>query len=746
MIPATIPATITAQAEQSPAALAAHYANELKNQQIKASMDWIRTQPESSQSGLIQMLIEQERLMDWSKFAQMEELFKLKDLPQRAPREPLMIDYDPDWQDVIDLYSRNQYKFNRDYQFSVNYKQLTITHLVTNLRAELCLSRKDTIRACMEWATKTGYKFTQSKIESIVFDLELGSMMEKIAPGNEKLWHGERWVVERGTRNQRTESLSNAIQKMKSASGSNSWTVGEHHDLARRNLNKLEDGWKHCNHRSYWYQPLEDEGLLAAGISAKTYFSSCAPCGTVACPHCSFLETEKEVAQYSHEEAYGTRIPILVHVCGGLQDGPKRLKEMVRRWVKKSGAAEFLENTCGAYVATKNGYELQIMLPNDSSANWAVQELTRTWEEVGDRQVKVCERRGESWTNKNHIYTTEHNVPAAVLAFDLTLQSERALFDLVDGDLVAPELAWQWWLDWTGSKPGVRGMNRVWHGPGFRQFKIPDFRPTIEEDIVGDKSGDIQEPKYPRSHFNLESKEKKGQAVRIYSPYNGLGYVLECDLHLIPTDYKRWKPGDEKRQRQLKESNGAGLEPVNTAYNMIAKAPATATETERGTSAPHPEQVVPPCTPHAPETLSLPLVRYVRESELQEQKPIPASPSAWGVEVGTVRHLPGEPPTTKAEMRAHIKKYGTQNLGPRGIKVTKAVESFTVEIPAPATPPKQMIPTATPATHLFPEMQMTPPINLKEIERGQIEIRKSVTVEKVKSMQVGWSWGEFGNQ
>ena len=78
--------------------------------------------------------------------------------------------------------------------------------------------------------------------------------------------------------------------------------------------------------------------------------------------------------------------------------------------------------------------------------------------------------------------------------------------------------------------------------------------------------------------------------------------------------------------------------------------------------------------------------------------------------------------------------------------MTKAVESFTVEIPAPATPPKQMIPTATPATHLFPEMQMTPPINLKEIERGQIEIRKSVTVEKVKSMQVGWSWGEFGHQ
>ena len=709
----------------NPERLAAYYAEEeareIRLERLKKATEFISSLPPESQGAFWKEYFRQYP-PDQSAAGYMAELMNRKPIPQ-APRAELKIDPNPEWQKVRDLYMQERYAYVRDYNFSTQYRQGIIAQLVINLRAELSLGRKDTIKACMEWARVTGYSFTQKKIETIVFDLEIGTNYEKIAPGNERLWASDRWIKERESRGELFHTLNSAIDILKIAAGSGWTNIGEHNDLARRNLSKLADGWKHCHQGSYWYQKIEDEGLASLGV--ETYFRSAAPCGTPACPFCSLVESEREVASYDHEAAYGLSLPVLLHVCAGKSDGPKTIKEMVKRWVKKSDAKDYLTGTFGAFIATENGYELQIMLPHESSSPFAIQELTRTWSEVGDKAELKATCSGTNWKNSNHTYTTTPHIPSAELALELTLASERSLFTLVASGKIDPQIAWEWWLDWVGTRPGIRGMNRVWHGPGFRQFKILDFIPTIEESIVGVKckSEDEEltqgeEPKFPRSHFSLESKARKGLAHRIFSPFHGLGYVVGADPTSIPLEYKTWKPGDEKRARYIFEENGKDLEPLNPVYNLTAP--------ELRAAAPNPAQgTLPPCIPLAQEDLS------IQSCDKVQKEPIPAA-SVWGVEIGTVNHLPLQ--GGKSQVNSHGKVTGKgQNRGPRNIQTTSP--KFTLTAPA-----------ALPKINLFPEMNNPAQVDPESIRRGQVELRKSVSVENFNTIPNGWSWGQYAGR
>lgn len=386
------------------------------------------------------------------------------------------------------------------------------------------LSAKDAMRALREWSAKY-HVLALNKLKQILSNAR--NTAGSNAPSS--LWQTDRWIREKSRREHNREMFTRAARKLETHISGGGWNVGitEHDKLACRQIENWIEGRSRCGN-SYWWIRYQSPGLEEIP-GVKTYCKTCHACGSPGCPECALQQTEREVAEWDWQAAYGIRFPKILDLWVSREFDVHDLKSLISKLTKRQ-AGMHLEGCFGAFVPTPEGYRLRIMVPG-TFTRYAQAELCDAWVEVCR---KYADKLGQSELR-------DSDLPAEEMAVELILKAERELFELVDRDRIDLPTAWKWFSAWIGSKPGSKGMNRVWHGPGFRKFRLPEITPNMEEDDMLDvNSDDDDEEKFPRTWMSLESNAKKGFILKVFDPY--LEQVVYMDpgdrLSAIPSEYK----------------------------------------------------------------------------------------------------------------------------------------------------------------------------------------------------------------
>lgn len=679
--------------------------------------------------------------------------------PNKTTRE---VNSQTNWPEVIAFYSQDRYKLDPQSistPLPTTFLKKQAWQLAVNGFCELKLTTKACTRMVSEWLTLNKQSLSFKLLSATIFNAEQSSG-DPLVP--ERSWANERWIRERDGRRYLSQILSAAIDRIRAKLTANQWSVGQHEDMAKRFLINLVEGWKRCNSGMYWWDQYISPGL--GSLESQTFHRAQHSCGLPACPECSLYLSEQETSLYDWEDSFGHEFPALIHLRSRSTDSIKLLKEMVSRWRCKKSAIQNIQKTCGLWIPTEKGYELQILIPRSRLTVTAQHEISNSWSEVGDnKRMKLKLNRRD---NSNHAYFTFPDLPAPELFTELTLKAERELFILTSLDQVSPEQAWNWILDWTATEPGKKSMNRVWHGPGFRDHKNvecsshdhPELPPSNDQDPVDWKVVSLEVPltthlpgensvakQFPRSWFSLESKRRNNRAYRLWDPYiMEFSYIVTDNPELIPSEYKQWEPKDLYHAEEIKETMGERLQSFGQS-NSVANSNPERYNSSRScapTTPPGGNPRTPVCSEtsicnlgnnsghldpnyptHEPASTS-PASPNPAERCVQAKVQVPVPSNPWTVEQGnTYTPEPKPLPLTRKQKRMR-KIYENKE---RKIEREK-IDLLNSQLSA--------LP-ASPQINLFPEMQMAPEINREAIARDRIKIVKEGLIGTVKELVVG---------
>lgn len=402
---------------------------------------------------------------------------------------------------------------------------------------------KNAYKAICDWGAKYSVRLTGSKVKQIISNARSTSGGRSI-PDN--LWHTERWIEDTNNRAKWKQIMIDATEILRQHISGSQWDAQNNHQkLAIRQLNHWQEGRMRCG-INYWFQKFDSPGMQKFSENGGAcYCKTAKACGAPACPECSLWQSERETAMWDWESAYGLQSPVLITFTVKPDSTPAMIKRAISMFSKRTGSGEIIRGCFGTFIPTTRGYSLQLMLPlARANVNGSVQTLVEKWSSVCS---KLYDCHGS-------VSVSEPGLPAIELAVKLVLDSERELFRLVADREVIPSVAWPWFANWIGTKPGAKGMNRVYHSPGFRQFRIeePELTSNTEDgslDGISEEESDTEvESNFPRTWHSLESQVKRGGMLKLYDPY--IQQEIYVDLGgnttgMIPREYldaKTMKP------------------------------------------------------------------------------------------------------------------------------------------------------------------------------------------------------------
>lgn len=459
------------------------------------------------------------------------------------------VEYTPspaDWDQIGDWIQSDMYTpENRD-DWEVKNKAW---HFAANLFLSLKLCAKDAYRSLVQWSGWHKAGLTQNKILQTLSNAR--AMLCGYSNPPASLWKTDRWDREKCRREHLKEQLTSATGKLQAHATNNGWNAQTEADrLALRQLHNWNEGRARCGN-SYWWVRYESPGLEHLREFGVTSFCKTGHvCSSPGCPDCALWETEKETADWEWERAYGIGLPVVVQFDIGPDVDAKTLKTVVARMVKRRRIQSHWYGCFGCYVPTSNGYSLQLMMqPSIVNKPGVVAEMSELWNECCLNQLSKFGR----------VSISEPNLPAIDCAIELILKAERELFRLIDDGFISIATGWKWFCNWIGSKPGAKGMNRIFHAPGWRDFKAglaedEELNPNMLDPMLDDNSSESEEGvnqtvpdhDFPRTWFSLESQYHKGWLLKVEDPYLNqtiylnLGGYNQAD---IPKEYLDTKTG-----------------------------------------------------------------------------------------------------------------------------------------------------------------------------------------------------------
>lgn len=443
---------------------------------------------------------------------------------------------EPDWHQITEVINQERYTPNT--QTGVTLYE-TAWEFAVELFCKMKLNVKNAYKAICNWSETHKAKLTMSKIHQLLSNARAASGGKSI-PGS--LWHTDRWIREKNDRFNWKTIMIESTQKLRDYINGNGWTLqNAQQKLALRQLNHWEDSRIRCG-INYWFIGFDSPGL--DGSDHRTFCKTSHACGSPACPECALWKTEQETNEWNWELAYGIQSPVVVSFEIGGLSGPEEMKLAVKKFAQRRSVKDLIDGCFGAFVPTRSGYSLKLMVPLErANQDGYIQSLTEKWS-------IVCRKL---FNTHGLVTVSEPGLPAIELAVELVMSAERELFRLLAEDEISCESAWKWFSRWVGSKPGAKGMNRVFHAPGWRRYRIEiedDHLPSNMEEgsLDGNSSSEEEvtpEPNYPRTWHSLESQVKKGRMLRAYDPYIQQEIYLEPGSGRIPPEYldpKTMKP------------------------------------------------------------------------------------------------------------------------------------------------------------------------------------------------------------
>lgn len=407
-----------------------------------------------------------------------------------------------------------------------------------NLYTSLNLGTKSAYKALLQWSKYHLAKLTQNKILQILSNARAATAYGENIPSS--LWRTERWTKEQSRREAVGEQLSRATNTLKLHATKNGWALQSESDrLALRQLHNWDEGRARCGN-SYWWIRYNSPGLEhLKDFGVTSWCKTGHVCSCPACSNCALWESEKETADWDWEGAYGEQYPVVVEFSIGSDFDAKQVKQAVQKMVKRRSIIEAWDCCFGAFVPTVRGYTLQLIMRADKvNQDWCIGEMTYKWAEI-------C---SQLFGKHGQVVIREPELPAIDCAIELILKAERELFRLIDEQLISPKTGWSWFCNWIGSKPGAKGMNRIFHGPGFRnhRLEIADDKPDDEVEELSPNMGDpilddiSSEPDFPKTWFSLEKQFHKGYLYKVEDPYLNQTIYLDLggySLNSIPQEY-----------------------------------------------------------------------------------------------------------------------------------------------------------------------------------------------------------------
>lgn len=473
-----------------------------------------------------------------------------------------------------------------------------------NLYNRFKLSAKDALRALCEWSARY-YTLPYGKIKQILSNAR--NTAGPNAPSS--LWKTDRWLREKVRRDHTRDMLVRATKALSDHVTDSGWKVSlsEKEKLAARQLSQWAEGRSRCGN-SYWWAKYQSPGLEEMP-GVETYCKTCHACGSPGCSECALYQTEKEVGQWDWPAAYGIRFPKTLDLWVSRDFGIHELKSLVSKLTKRVSGFPIHERF-GAFIPTPEGYRLRIIVPgNFSDSDYSA--VVSGW-------ADVCRKYADTLGQAE---LSEVDMPAEELAVELILMAERELFELVDRGSVCPELGWKWFKAWVGDKPGAKGMNRIWHGPGFRNFRVPELTPNNDpDDMLDDNSGDES---FPRTWASLESEVKKGYTFRVFDPY------LKQVVYL--------SPGSERLVKIPSEYTLENGKPLVSQENRTAENPRRRNNPGPAKPAKSVSEPLPDINNHW--TTWTPEQIHRKRQELQPHRSIKADPMMDGAQTREVRIL-----------------------------------------------------------------------------------------------------------
>lgn len=483
------------------------------------------------------------------------------------------------------------------------------------LYCKLKLSTKNAYRGLLEWAKRYEFPLTHNKAVGILSNAR--SMACATNPGAIpiNLWQTDRWQLEKAKRGEIKATLSTATKILRAHLHDGGWAVhGEHEQLSLRQLNNWDEGRARCGN-SYWWIKYDSPGLEHLKPAGTTAFCKTGhACNSPGCAECALFESERETGEWDWEAAYGVQLPYILTLTVDYNHGPKELKQAVSKMVKRRSIIRLWDGCFGVYAATVQGYSLQLMISREmAESNDFLQTTTEQW-------GIVCSQLFGKFGTAT---LSRQDKPAIDVAIDLCLLAERNLFSLIATRSIDPQTGWNWFTCWIGNKPGAKGMNRVFHAPGWRKFalKVDDKIDKLAGEelslnselqlLTGNSAEEEEiepERNFPRTWFSLESQVRKGFLLKAYDPY--IQQTIYLDLGgqtkgSIPTEYV--DPTTEKpiASYTLEASRSTG---VSVDHGLSPQAKGFKSKSKSETSLPpEPEKFTQwaPATGHIPAPVDL---------------------------------------------------------------------------------------------------------------------------------------------
>lgn len=463
----------------------------------------------------------------------------------KAESQPEFVEKEVDWHQVSELIDDQQFTPNMREGVTV-YE--TAWEFAVKLYCSLKLSTKNAYKAICNWSAKHSLNLTSKKIHQLLSNAR-GVSGGKSIPAT--LWNTDRWVEEKNNRPAWKQIMIDSTKLLCDHVNGDGWNAQDNQQkLALRQLTHWQEGRYRCGN-SYWWIKFSSPGMEhQEGLGRTCYCKTAHACGAPGCPDCALWQTERETAEWDWELAYGIQCPVVLQFSINSEHGPKDIKLATKKMVTRDSVKRDMDGCFGVFVPTaKDGYTLQLMLPLERANDGkSIQALAEQWS-------KVCR---QLFNKHGQVKVTEPGLPAIELAVKLVLSAERDLFKLLVEESISAETAWSWFTCWVGKNPGAKGMNRVFHAPGFRRYRIeldnnPDLPPNKEETELDGISGNDEEEaeperEFPRTWFSLESQVKKGNMLRVYDPYIQQQIYVEIGMDTIgsiPKEYldpKTMKP------------------------------------------------------------------------------------------------------------------------------------------------------------------------------------------------------------
>ena len=472
---------------------------------------------------------------------QIKQLRHLEDQPEIPVDRPSFVEQPANWDQIGCWIESDRYKPESREEWSIKNMAW---QFATNLYTSLSIGTKSAYKALLQWSKHHLANLTQNKILQILSNARAATAYGNNIPSS--LWKTDRWSREQARREAVKEQLSRATSILKAHATNNGWALQSEPDrLALRQLHNWDEGRARCGN-SYWWIRYNSPGLEhLKDFGVTSWCKTGHVCSCPGCSDCALWESEKETAEWDWEGAYGEQFPILAEFSVTGDTDAKQLKQAVQKMVKRKSIQHAWGNCFGAFVPTQRGYTLQLMIrPDMLNQDWCLGEMRYKWGEV-------C---SELFGKFGQVIIREPELPALDLAIELILKAERELFRLIDEQVVSPQTGWKWFCNWIGSKPGAKGMNRIFHGPGFRNFRLDvdgdeseELSPNIGDPLLDGISSDDEdevdeksEPDFPKTWFSLEKQFNKGYLFKVEDPYLNQTIYLDLggySLNSIPLEY-----------------------------------------------------------------------------------------------------------------------------------------------------------------------------------------------------------------